>query len=113
MKTEEVLLERKGALYTYLFDDMRKWQTFGDRTFQCRVLLCPDELGGYSAHAMRLPGVVSQGETEEEALENIADAFTAAVESYLAHSTSIPWADNPVCKDKPLGSKERWIVVNA
>jgi len=62
---------------------------------------------------MRLPGVVSQGETETEALENIADAFRAAVESYTADGVNIPWTDNPLCKDKPPGSKERWILVNA
>lgn len=113
MNTEEIAQERKGALYTYLFDDVRKWQSFGDRTFECRVLLCPEESGGYSAHAMRLPGVVSQGETEKEALENIADAFRAAVESYIAHGVSIPWTDNPLCEERPSGAKERWILVNA
>jgi predicted RNase H-like HicB family nuclease len=114
MKTEEMVRERKGALYTtYLFDDVRKWQHFVDKTFECRVLLCPEESGGYSAHAMRLPGVVSQGETEKEALENIADAFRASVESYTAGGVTIPWTDNPLCNDKPPGSTERWILVNA
>jgi len=114
MKTEEMVEERKGSLYTYLFNDIGKWQlSFADKTFECRVLLCPEESGGYSAHAMRLPGVVSQGETEKEALENIADAFRAAVESYTAGGVTIPWTDNPLCNDKPPGSKERWILVNA
>ena len=112
MKTEELVPERKGALYTYLFDDVGKWHGFADKTFECRVLLCPEESGGFSAHAMKLPGVVTQGDTEQEALENIADAFKASIESYLAHGETIPWTENPLCADKPPGSKERWILVN-
>lgn len=45
-----------------------------------KVILEPEEEGGYSVHCPVLKGCHSQGETEEEALENIKEA----IEGYLA-----------------------------
>ncbi len=39
------------------------------------VVLEPSDQGGYSVYVPTLRGCVSQGETEEEALENIRDAI--------------------------------------
>ncbi len=39
------------------------------------VVLEPSEEGGYTVHVPALRGCVSQGETEDEALENIRDAI--------------------------------------
>lgn len=39
------------------------------------VVLEPSDEGGYTVHVPSLRGCVSQGETEEEALENIRDAI--------------------------------------
>lgn len=39
------------------------------------------EAGGYVVHCPTLKGCVSQGETEEEALENIKDAIKTYLES--------------------------------
>ncbi|CAI4031448.1 HicB-like domain-containing protein [Nitrospira tepida] len=39
------------------------------------------EAGGYVVYCPTLKGCVSQGETEEEALENIKDAIKAYLES--------------------------------
>lgn len=86
------------------------WQPLDENTYECRVLLCPEQDGGYSAHALRIPGVVSQGESLEEALANIADAFRAAVSIYLEDGGTIPWAT--VEMDRPKGWIERWILVN-
>ncbi|AFK22077.1 type II toxin-antitoxin system HicB family antitoxin [Pyrococcus sp. ST04] len=44
-----------------------------------KVILEPQPEGGYVAYVPALPGCVSQGETEEEALENIKEA----IELYL------------------------------
>jgi predicted RNase H-like HicB family nuclease len=85
------------------------WQSLDENTYECRVLLCPEEEGGYSAHALRLPGVVSQGESEQEALENIVDAFRAAVSLYREQGAPIPWSY--IEMDRPKGSIERWILV--
>lgn len=40
-----------------------------------KVMLVPEDEGGFSVRCPGLPGCWSQGETEEEALENIADAI--------------------------------------
>ncbi len=39
------------------------------------VVLEPSDEGGYTVHVPSLRGCVSQGETEDEALENIRDAI--------------------------------------
>ncbi|MBF0257270.1 MAG: type II toxin-antitoxin system HicB family antitoxin [Desulfamplus sp.] len=44
-----------------------------------RVVLEPDEDGGYTVTVPSLPGCISEGETREEALENIQEA----IELYL------------------------------
>ncbi|MBI2909199.1 MAG: type II toxin-antitoxin system HicB family antitoxin [Chloroflexi bacterium] len=40
------------------------------------IVLEPSEEGGFTAYAPSLKGCVSEGETEEEALENIKDAIS-------------------------------------
>jgi antitoxin HicB len=82
----------------------------GDNAYECRILICPEPDGGYSVHAIRLPGVVSEGETIDEAIANIEDAFRATAQSYLDDSGVIPWADVDI--DRPKNSLERWILVN-
>lgn len=44
-----------------------------------KVILEPAEEGGYTVYVPSLPGCVSEGETEEEALANIKEA----IELYL------------------------------
>ncbi len=90
--------------------EARDWESFGDNVFECRALLCPEEEGGYSAHALRLPGVVSQGDSIEEALGNIEDAFRETLISYREDGLDIPWAAVEI--DRPTGSIERWTLVD-
>jgi len=87
-----------------------EWKPLAENTYECRVLLCPEEGGGYSAHAVRLPGVVSQGESVAEALENIAEAFQGAISVYREQGGVIPWTNLQI--DRPKGSIEKWILVN-
>jgi len=89
-----------------------KWTACEEHAVQCHVLLCPEEDGGYSAHALKLPGVVSQGETEQEALDNIKAAFRDTIHVYREEGMDIPWSAVEM-EDRPKGSKEKWIVVNA
>ena len=42
---------------------------------KCTVILEPQEEGGYTVRCLELPGAISQGETEEEALINIKEAI--------------------------------------
>lgn len=44
------------------------------------VILQKEEEGGYSVRCVELPGAISQGETEKEALENIRDAITLVLQ---------------------------------
>lgn len=86
-----------------------EWQRLRD-TYQCRVWLIPDADGdGYTAIAVRLPGVVSEGDTIEEALTNIKDAFRQAILTYRDHGVDIPWNNVDPESDNAF---QRWILVD-
>ncbi len=55
-----------------------------------RVLIEIDEDGAYVAECPSLPGCISQGQTREEALENIRDAIHGYLESLRHHDEPIP-----------------------
>jgi predicted RNase H-like HicB family nuclease len=80
--------------------------------YECRVILCPEDVG-YSAHALNIAGVVSEGDTIDEALTNIADAFKATIEYHLEVNSAIPWRDgDPDFFAGMTNTKERWIAVD-
>ncbi|MET0039302.1 type II toxin-antitoxin system HicB family antitoxin [Dehalococcoides mccartyi] len=54
------------------------------------VTLIPDPSGGYVAKIEDLPGCLSQGETKEEALENIEDARRLWTETTYEDGQDIP-----------------------
>ena len=45
-----------------------------------RVRLVPEDEGGFAAICPELPGCVSQGETEEQALDNVSEAIRLYLE---------------------------------
>jgi predicted RNase H-like HicB family nuclease len=55
-----------------------------------RVLIEQDEDGVYVAEVPSLPGCISQGQTREEAVENVREAIAAYLESLEAHGDPIP-----------------------
>jgi predicted RNase H-like HicB family nuclease len=58
-----------------------------------RVVLEPSEEGGYTVYVPSLPGCISEGDTREEALENIREAidlYLEAVEDDLVFSQLPP-----------------------
>jgi antitoxin HicB len=56
-----------------------------------QVILFPDlEDGGYTVEVPSLPGCISEGDTVEEALENIKDAIQGYVESLEADGLPVP-----------------------
>lgn len=65
--------------------------TGGDRAMKFKVVLEPSDEGGFTVHVPSLPGCISEGETEEEALRNIKDA----IELYLE-----PTEDETVLSEK-------------
>jgi predicted RNase H-like HicB family nuclease len=94
-------------------DTVTAWRRFAaQRAFECPVLLCPEcEAGGFSVHALTLPGAVSQGETGQEALDNIREAIEGLVLEYRETGTAIPW-QHVVVDDVPTDATTRWILVN-
>jgi antitoxin HicB len=55
-----------------------------------RVLLEPEEEGGFHAFIPALPGVHTHGATEEEALAHVREAAEAYVEDMLAQGEEPP-----------------------
>lgn len=79
--------------------------------YVCQVWLYAETCGGYSAEAVSLPGVASQGETEEEAIANLREAFKGALETYLKAGMPIPWRKEAP-EPKPADAKEEWVVMH-
>jgi predicted RNase H-like HicB family nuclease len=63
------------------------------RTFSYKVVLEPAEEGGYTAYAPSLPGCVSEGDTYQEALNNIREAIQAWLEVAREFGDEIPASD--------------------
>ena len=55
-----------------------------------QVILIPDETGGFVVEVPSLPGCYSQGETVEEALENIKEAIELHIEDMIAAGEEVP-----------------------
>ena len=58
-----------------------------------QVILMPAEEGGYTVVVPALPGCVSEGDTEEEALENIRDAIVGWLAVARKHGLYVPASD--------------------
>ncbi|NLX08657.1 MAG: type II toxin-antitoxin system HicB family antitoxin [Chloroflexi bacterium] len=61
-----------------------------------QVILHPAEEGGYWVEVPSLPGCFSQGETREEALENIKEAIALHIEDILAAGEEVPPEIGPI-----------------
>jgi len=59
-------------------------------TVDYEVVLIPAEEGGYTVVVPALPGCISEGDTEEEALENIKDAIRGWLVVARKHGLYIP-----------------------
>jgi predicted RNase H-like HicB family nuclease len=60
-----------------------------------QVLLIPDlEVGGYTVEVPSLPGCISEGDTIDEALENIKDAIEGYIASLEADGLPVPPEDD-------------------
>ena len=46
------------------------------------IILREEEEGGYSVQCVELPGAISQGETKDEAIENIKEAIEGYLEAF-------------------------------
>lgn len=81
-----------------------KWQEQSPPPHEFEAIACPEEEGGFSVFATNYPGVISQGDTPEEAQSNIAEAFMAMLESRRKHGEKMdfslaPWIEvTPNCR---------------
>jgi antitoxin HicB len=89
--------------------DERREIAGGDK-HRCLVYLTPEEDGGYSVVSATLPGVASQGDTEEEALANIKEAFEGSIASYRDHGEAIPWLAK--AREPEPGALVRAVVIH-
>jgi predicted RNase H-like HicB family nuclease len=55
-----------------------------------RVLIDQDEDGYFVAEVPALPGCVSQGDSRQEAIDNIREAIAGYLESLAEHEEPIP-----------------------
>lgn len=63
-----------------------------------KIVLEESDEGGYTVYVPSLPGCISEGETEEEAMENIREAIELYLEPTEDDIISIA-AHNPVVKE--------------
>jgi antitoxin HicB len=59
-------------------------------TMQYPLVLAPQPEGGYTVTSPLLPELVTDGDTVEEALDNVKDAFVAVVEVYQDLGRALP-----------------------
>jgi antitoxin HicB len=60
------------------------------QVYDFKVLLEPDETGGYVVSCPSLPGCYTQGDTVAEALDNIKEAILLCLEDLQAQDQVIP-----------------------
>ncbi|MFH0815948.1 MAG: type II toxin-antitoxin system HicB family antitoxin [Methanobacteriota archaeon] len=60
------------------------------KAYNYKVLLEPDVTGGYVVVCPSLPGCYSEGDTVEEALENIKEAILLCIDEMVAEGEVIP-----------------------
>ena len=60
------------------------------RVLSYKVVLEPCEEGGYTVYVPSLPGCVSEGDTFDEAIENIKDAITGWIKVSKEYGDEIP-----------------------
>lgn len=78
---------------------------------RCRIFIVPEEEGGYSVFAADLPGAASQGESIDEAKNNIEDVLTEMIRYHRGRNEDIPWDDAGI--QKSADTIEKWVTVNA
>jgi len=62
------------------------------------VIMTPDETGGYVVTCPALPGLVTEGDTLEEARAMAADAIRGYIESLQKDGEPVP-TDNPIIEE--------------
>jgi len=98
--------ERRGR------EDWLKVEPTPHRAYRCHLLITKDEDGTVSAVVLNLPGIGSCGDSEEDAIANVKEAFRGAIEVYEADGKEIPWKDTSF-EVIPEGAKQLRIIIDA
>jgi hypothetical protein len=78
--------------------------------YNCRVYVAPPDAAGLVvARAVTLAGVIGQGRTEREALQQVVAAFKQRIVELRASGEPVAWLEPP---SLPPGQQERWIAVH-
>ena len=74
---------------------MHKTKVHADR-YKYTAVFEPDGKGGYTITVPALPGLVTEGDTFEEAKAMAAEAIAGYLESLRKHGETIPTEDSPL-----------------
>ena len=89
---------------------------FHPNVSRCHIIITKEVVDDetiFTADVINLPGVVSCGNTREEALEHVREAIEGAIESYKASELPLPWRSPEEYADEiEQGDESRWILVN-
>jgi predicted RNase H-like HicB family nuclease len=88
-----------------------RWSTNVSGKKICRAWISVEKRG-FSIVSTNLPGVCSQGDTVQQAKNNIAAAFRAAIAVYSEEGLEVPWSEASEA-ERPASSTEVWIAVDA
>jgi antitoxin HicB len=70
--------------------------------YKIPLTLAPQPEGGYTVTSPLLPELVTEGDTAEEALENVKDALAAVVETYEENGRQLPPSTQVMDLSMPL-----------
>ncbi len=76
--------------------------------YRITVILSPQPEGGYTVTCEELPGLVTEGDSVEEALENVEDAFVTTLELYQDLGHSLPEGIQVSDEDMPTPITSFW-----
>jgi predicted RNase H-like HicB family nuclease len=85
------------------------WKKLTPPRHEFAAAICPDEDGGFSVFAVQYPGVISQGDTPDEAKANIAEAFMAMLQACRKQERPMEYAD---AIEVPANCEKAWITID-
>jgi predicted RNase H-like HicB family nuclease len=110
----DIKTSRKSVGSTAVELPQSEWKRPSRTLYRCKVIILfpPEEESGLIAvYAANLPGVASQGTTEEEALQNIVEAFEGVLATYRESGEEIPWQED-TNRQLERGAEVRWVFVH-
>jgi antitoxin HicB len=70
--------------------------------YKIPLLLSPQPEGGYTVTSPVLPELVTEGDTADEALQNVRDALAAVLEAYHDLGRPLPASVQQLIGDSPV-----------